>query len=201
MIIDGVGQSFEFEKGNYNVNSFINQFKKLLGDTWYIALDSINNCLTISSPSTFQLLSTSTINYVMGFSSSIFCSASTLGNYIIMPRTCNFLPLPRVHLRCKELSNSCLISKNCDADILVSVPNDSVPNGKIVYRNFMNTSTHLELPYLQTLTINFTDEQNNLINFNGISSYFEIQLDIYKKRPEKPPTFRKVIQELSRILE
>ena len=140
---------------------------------------------------------------MIGFSSTIG-SQTSLGNssYITLPRTCNFLSIPRIHLRCRELSSSsCLISKNCDSDILVSVPNDSQQNSKIVYKSFMDSSIHLDIPFLQSLTINFTDEQGFNINFNGISSYFEIQLDIYRKKPEKKPTFRKLIQELSQILE
>ena len=81
----------------------------------------------------------------------------------------------------------------------MSVPNDSVPGGKIVYRNFMGSTNHLELPFLQSLVINFSDEQGYPINFNGVSSYFELQFDIYRKRPEKPPTFRNVIKQLSQL--
>ena len=210
---NGVGGSFSnqfsyvFKSGNYNTLSFMTEFRKVLGSGWDISIDNITNCFTIvntvNSFISFQLLSSSTISSVMGFSSTITSTPSSLGNvksYITLPRTCNFLGIPRIHIRCKELANSFLISTNTDSNILVSVPNDSIANGKIVYRNFTNSSIYLELPFLQSLTISFTDEQNNLINFNGISSYFEIQLDIYKKRLEKPPTFRQVIQELSKIL-
>ena len=207
MIINGVSASYLFKSGNYNSITFISQFQALLGTGWTLTLDKITNCFTIVNSinafQTFSILGTSTISSVLGFSQTL-ASSPTIGfnsSYLTLPRTCNFLPIPRIHLRCKELSHSCLISKNCESDILVSVPNDSPLNGKIVYRNFMNSANHLDLPFLQSLTINFTDEQNNFVNFNGISSYFEIQLDIYKKRPNRAPSFWKVIQELSRILE
>ena len=204
MIIDGMSISYIFRSGNYNAATFMAEFKRVL-DGFSITLDTITNCYTIVNITnaliTFQLLASSTISAVMGFSNSLLSASSSsyIGNFIILPRTCNFLPIPRIHLRCRELANSCLISKNCDADILVSVPNDSVPNGKIVYRNFMGSANYLELPFLQSLTINFTDEQGYLINFNGVSSYFELQFDIYRKRPEKPPTFRSVIKQLSQL--
>jgi len=208
VIINEVSTSYIFKPGNYNSTTFMYQFKILLGSEWDITLDKITNCFTVinsvNALVTFSFLSSSTISSVMGFSSTIN-SESTLGGnsaYITLPRTCNFLSIPRIHLRCKELaSTSCLVSKNCDSDILVSIPNDSTQNSKIVYKNFMDSSTHLDIPFLQSLTINFTDEQNNLINFNGISSYFEIQLDIYRKRGEKKPTFRNLIRQLSQILE
>ena len=190
-----------FPSGNYNTISFMAQFKKVMFDNWAISLDNLTNRFTISTPRTdiisFQLLSTSTISSVMGFSSTL----SSTNKQIVLPRTCNFRHTPRIHLRCGELANGYMINKNYDSDILLSIPNDSTANGKIVYREFMNNSTHLETSFIQTLTFNFTDENSNLLNFNGISSYFEIQLEIYRKRPERPPTFRNLVKELSKILE
>ena len=189
--------SFYFKSGNYNTTTFMTEFKNNLFSNWFIKFDNITNCFTIwttnTSITSFQLLSTSTISSVMGFSSTV----SSTANQIVLPRTCNFLHTPRIHLRCNELANGYLFSKNTESDILLSIPNDSNANGKIVYRNFMNTSTHLyTIPFIQQLTFNFTDENSNLINFNGISSYFEIQLEIYRKRPERPPTFRNLVREL-----
>ena len=193
--------SFYFKSGNYNTNTFMTEFKNNLFSNWFIKFDNITNCFTIwttnTSIASFDLLSTSTINSMIGFSSTI----SSTTNQIVLPRSCNFLHTPRIHLRCGELANGYLLGKNTESDILLSIPNDSTANGKIVYRNFMNTSSHLDLPFIQTLTFNFTDENGVLINFNGISSYFEIQLEIYRKRPEKPPTFRNLVKELSKILE
>ena len=207
MIINGISTSFIFKSGNYNASSFMIEFKRLV-DGFIITLDNITNCFTIMNIQnpfiTFQFLTTSTISYVMGFSSSLSSTTGIYytGNYIVLPRTCNFLHTPRIHLRCGELANGYLLSKNTESDILLSIPNDSVANGKIVYRNFLNTSSHLySIPFIQTLTFNFTDEENNLINFNGISCYFEIQLEIYRKRPERPKTFRNLIRELSNILD
>ena len=204
MIVSGMSISYIFRSGNYNALTFMNEFRRVV-DGFSISIDNVTNCFTITNTTnaliTFTLLASSTISAVMGFSSDIasITSSSSVGYYVVCPRTCNFLPIPRIHLRCRELASSCLISKNHDSDILVSVPNDSVPGGKIVYRNFMGSTNHLELPFLQSLVINFSDEQGYPINFNGVSSYFELQFDIYRKRPEKPPTFRNVIKQLSQL--
>ena len=193
--------SFYFKSGNYNTITFMSEFKNIIFSNWFISLDNITNRFTIWTTNTnivsFQLLSSSTVSSVMGFSSSV----SSTNKKVELPRTCNFLHTPRIHLRCSELANGYMINKNYDADVLLSIPNDSTANGKIVYREFMNNSTHLETSFIQTLTFNFTDENSNLLNFNGISSYFEIQLEIYRKRPERPPTFRNLVRELSKILE
>jgi len=104
-------QSYIFPSGNYNSNTFIAKFKQLLGVNWYITLDTISNTFTITnSVYSFQILSSSSISYVMGFSNSLASSLVGSVNTVSCPRTCNFLPIPRIHIRCKELASSCLIS-------------------------------------------------------------------------------------------
>lgn len=108
-------------------------------------------------------------------------------------------------MRCYEIASSHLVGvsgNNCESDILISIPNNSGANGHIVYTNTFNMSTLLDLPFLNHLTINFTDENGNLINFNGLSSYFEVEISIYRRKSiERKPTFRRLIQQLSTILE
>lgn len=201
--------TYAFPYGNYNANTFISKFKEVLGTNWTISLDTITNCFTIAtSLAQFKVLASSTISSVLGFSETIssqyYASTTTLfNNKITFPRICNFLPLPRIHLRCANLANSLMVGKNNNhTDILVSIPNDSKMNGVITYHNFAKSSTLIDVPFLQTFIINITDENGNLINFNGLSSYFEITIDIYRKRPtERPPTFRQLIRQLSQILD
>ena len=140
---------------------------------------------------------------MLGFSSTQNSYTTTLGNSLEFPRICNFLPLPRIHLRCSNLANSLMVSNNnSHTDILVSIPNDAKNNGVIVYHNYGKSSTLIDVPFLQTFAISITDENGNLINFNGISSYFELSIDIFRKRPvQRPPTFRQLIRQLSQILD
>lgn len=201
--------SYAFPYGNYNASTFMSKFKSVLGTNWNITLDPITNCFTLStSLPPFEVLASSTISSVMGFSetisSVIFPSSTTLmTNIVEFPRVCNFLPTPRIHLRCLNLANSLLVGNDSShSDILVSIPNDSKLNGQIVYHNYGGTTTLIETPFLQTFVINLTDENNSLINFNGISSFFELNIDIYRNKPaERPPTFRQLIRQLSQIMD
>jgi len=206
VLVGTIITSYTFVPGNYNAITFQNQFLSLLGTGWSISLDPVSNQFSIINTTTpFSILSSSTISSVLGFSSTLTSSVIALGNNtVVFPRTCNFLSTPRLHLRCKELCNSstsCIVSKNCNSDILVSIPNDSAVNGRIVYRNSSYMQSLLDIPFIQKLTFRITDENDNLINFNGISSYFELQLDIYRKKIQKRLTFRQVVRELSQILE
>ena len=96
-------------------------------------------------------------------------------------------------IRCSRLSNSIAVGgENTNTDILVSVPNDGEINGKISYRN----DTKIILNNLSILTILEIklpgEEPDDLIDFQGVSTYFIIQFDIYRKRRERPPLFRDV---------
>ena len=198
--------SYAFPYGNYNASTFMAKFKSVLGTNWNITLDPITNCFTISCSLfvPFSVLASSTISSVLGFSETIPSSyISALNNYVDFPRVCNFLPTPRIHLRCMNLANSLLVGNATNhSDVLCSVPNDSKMNGQIVYHNYGQSTTLIETPFLQTFVINITDENGNLMNFNGVSSYFELNIDIYRNRPtERPPTFRQLIRQLSQILD
>ena len=153
---------------------FMTQFKSLLGTTngWGITLDTINSKFTITNSNyPFTLYGDSSIDYVMGFSDT--CSSSLVNsvNTLTLSRPCNFLSLPRICLRCSQLSNSGNMRGNVDsADIIVSIPNNSKPNGQIVYENIYS-KTHLKSDRIERLNIQLTDDDGNLINFNGISSF------------------------------
>lgn len=190
ILLGNTSFSVNFEFGNYNAQFFINQFKTLLSSYGFsISLDTINNKFTISNSQSFSVLGTSTIDYIMGFNDTIV-SALINGNYqITSPRPCNFLALPRVCIRCPELAgNSVMVGTNSmTSDVILSVPNNTKPNGQIVFQN--DTKHLLNGDILDGLTFKITDDENNLLNFNGISCFFIIQFDIWRKRMIKPPTF------------
>lgn len=195
VMYNGQDHVFIFEHGNYNAAYFITQFKSLLGinNGWGITLDTINSTFTITNQYySFTLYGDSSIDYIMGFSDT--CSSSLVNsiNSLTLARPCNFLSLPRICLRCHQLSNSGNMKGGISsADIIVSIPNNSKPNGQIVYENIYS-KTFLKADRIERLNIQLTDDDGNLINFNGISSFFNIQFDIYRKNLSKPPKFSEI---------
>ena len=195
LVLNGQDIKITFENGNYNASYFMTQFKSLLGTSngWGITLDTINSKFTITNQYySFSLYGDSSIDYVMGFSDT--CSSSLVGsiNTLTLARPCNFLSLPRICLRCPQLSNSGNMKGNVNtADITLSIPNNSKPNGQIVYENIYS-KTLLKAERIERLNIQLTDDDGNFIDFNGISSFFNIQFDIFRKNLEKPPAFSEI---------
>lgn len=188
VVENGATSSYVFENGNYNSNYFMTKFKSLLGSRWGITLDNINSTFTITNTLyNFTLKGSSSITSIMGFSADV----STTNKSLTLPRVCNFLPLPRIVLRCPELANGFMISSITSGDIILSIPNTSKINGEIVYQN-SETKHLLKTEKLDKLSFSLTNDDGDLINFNGISSFFTIQFDIYRKHLEKPPTFGEI---------
>jgi hypothetical protein len=98
---------------------------------------------------------------------------------LTMLRVCNFLPLPRVILRCPELANSYLEGSN---DVILSIPNNAKSNGQIVYNTLGSIKNIFRLDFLNSFVVSLTDDNGNLINFNGVSSFFTFQFDIHRKQ-------------------
>jgi len=198
--VSSVTTTYTFPNGNYNATLFIAQFKTLLGATFDITLDSATSRFTITNnTSDFTLGANTTIDYIMGFSGNITSSAFTL----TMPRVCNFLSLPRINIRCGYLANGVVSSNSIstiDNDVILSVPNNAVPNGQIVYTDGNNSVNIFRGDRLDTFLVCFTDDDGLYIDFNGVSSYFTLQFDIYRKYLVKPDKFSNIVNKVTSIL-
>lgn len=199
----------QFPAGNYNVNTLIQKFNSLLSGSdataWKMSFDTFNDTMAIHhTQKPFIVLATSTIKSVLGFKDNIVSTLdsdpTTLAYTAKFPRTVNFLQVPRIHLRCRQFAQSILVGSSPDltnTDIIVSVPNNAPINGKILYQNTAALTTQIDTPNVTSFLINLTDDAGNLINFNGVPSFFAFQFDIYREIPEEPPPkFRHLLEKM-----
>ena len=189
VIENAVSISYSFPYGNYTLNSFLAKFSSILGSRWIITADNITSLLTISNTTySFQILSTSTIGQIMGFSGNVNSNLVSSKYVAILPRPFSFFPLPRICMKCPEIASACILGANgCNSGIVLTIPNSGVINGKTIYQS--SVSYRLDRN-VNNLTISFTDDDNNYINFNGVSTYFTIQFDIYKTPTEKQQSYK-----------
>lgn len=195
IIENGITSSYVFPNGNYNANLFMTTFKTLLPTRWGITLNSVTSIFTITNTTyaTFSILGTTTMDYILGFSGNI----TSTNNSLVMPRVCNFLSLPRINIRCGCLANSVLATDSKSAvqnDIILSVSNNSSPNGQIVYENNGKIKSIFRCDRLDTFLLSITDDNGNLIDFNGVSCFFTFQFDIFRKYLDKPDKFSKIVE-------
>jgi hypothetical protein len=182
--------TYMFPMGNYTASTFMTQFKVLLPNTFNITLGQNNNQFTITHSTTaFTILGTSTIDSIMGFSGN----QASVGLSVTMPRVCNFLPLPRICFRCGKLANSVTSSSIDSGDVILSIPNTAKLNGQIIYTNNSGSKTLFKLDSLRDFIVSITNDDGDLIDFNGISSFFVFRFDIFRKSIEKPMSFKNII--------
>lgn len=198
--VSSVTTTHTFPNGNYNATLFIAQFKTLLGATFNITLDSATSKFTITNTTdNFTLGAATTIDYILGFSGNVTSSSLSL----TMPRVCNFLSLPRINIRCGLLSSGVVASLTTtliDNDIILSVPNNTVPNGQIVYTDGNNSVNIFRGDKLDTFILGFTDDEGDYIDFNGVSSYLTLQFDIFRRYLRKPDKFSNIVNKVNSIL-
>jgi len=190
---NGTTTKYYFTYGNYNAEYFMVQFRKVLPSRFSITLDMVNSLFTIKNTLyDFTFNEISTIDYIMGFNTTITSSSKTL----VMSRVCNFLPMPRICIRCKEIGTGLQTKDLASNDIVISIPNNSKSNGQIVYQN-PEQKILLTQDTLNRLTFSITDDDNTLINFNGLSCFFILQFDIYRRYLEKPQSFSNIIKNVN----
>lgn len=193
---DGASHDYSFEYGNYSVSLFVSAFNSFLSSLGFsISFDSADSNFTITNSSkSFSVLGTSTIDYILGFSDDIASTVVSGVNTVVMPRCVNFLPEPIICLRCEQFNATQLVGGGGEA--LITIPNNAKINGQIVYRNSTNAKILYRGNNLSNFTIRITNEDDELINFNGVSCFFSIQVDIYRKTSPKLPNFYEILNSL-----
>jgi hypothetical protein len=188
--------NYDFPPGNYSASSFIAVFSSIcIG--FSISISATSNKFSISNASSsFTILGTSTIDYIMGFSDDVV-SVAGVSNTASMPRVCNFLPNASFQI-CTiggVLYNGVVLDKNGSSygNVLCSVPNVSTNNTQLVYNG---TVEEFQLQGLNqsSLELAILDNNANYIDFNGIASFFSLKIKVYRNVERLVGSFSDVLK-------
>jgi hypothetical protein len=195
-----VTTTYTFPSGNFTADSFITTFNSLaVAQGYTMTLNRTTNRFTITRASgsvSFSLLGTSTCDYIMGFSGTVTSTVNTL----TCPRVCNFLNNATYNIACVNGGFQNGIILNTDGttgqgNIMVSVPNSATLNSQIVYSNPNGGEFKLASLNQNTLEIQILDNNNKLVDFNGIASFFSLQVKVYRRVLRNTKTFRDILNE------
>lgn len=190
--------SYEFPYGNYAADTFMKTFKTLLPISYNISLDQISGKFTITNSSfPFTLLGTSTIDYVLGFSDNVEAIFVAPVYTATMPRLCNFLPTPlfRICVESNTIYNGQVLGaagQPAYSNVLASIPNITQQNTQVVYQNYGDEFAIQPTGQTQ-LIISILDDNGQFIDFNGVSSYFQLRLRLYKKIKKMNKSFNELL--------
>jgi hypothetical protein len=201
-IVNGVSYSFRFGNGNYSSDYFMQQFllKTLAtsGAGFNIILDNISVKFTITnSLYTFTILASSTCGYIMGINTNLVSSTGSAPYTATCNRVVNFLPNPlfRITVENNSMYNGQVLGSAGNAqysNVLCSIPNVTKANTQIVYQNFSDEFA-ISPSGQTTLILGILDDNGNYVDFNGISSYFQLRVRIYRRVKRSLNTFNEVL--------
>ena len=168
--------NFTFINGNYNATSFASMFSSVLGAGWNLTINIITGKYTMTYTSDFTIYSNSTCAKVMGFLVNTQYTSSNKS--ITFPNPCNFLGINRLKLKSNiiQTNNLDTYSKG-KSNLLASIPVNNAQNGLIVYVNQVGFKSLFPNQNLDYIDISITDENDNIVDFNGIDIYITLQID------------------------
>lgn len=172
------GTLYTIPSGNYNYATLSNALVTLLGSNYSFSINKATDKITmVNSVSDFSISSTlSTCRSILGFSKTgvMYSSNKTLA----FPYPINLLPLPRLLIKCPELSLDNFQSSDNSNDVLLSLQNNGGFGQMIMYDNSSSLSYYLgDVDQLNMLNIKISDDDGKLINFNNVHWYITLRID------------------------
>lgn len=197
LLYGGTTYTFSVPFGNYNVNTFMTYLGTIFPVGMSVSFSSTTNKFTFAytGGGTWGFQTGTTCDYNMGFSGSLTTTAAS----IVSPFVVDFLPIDRYLIHCNVLSNGLMLTTGSavsSCDIIASVPNTARLNSQIIYQ-----STGAE--YLvrsvgnNGITITITNDNNQEIDFNNVSSYFVLQFNIYRRSLKRPMRFSNLVASIN----
>jgi len=166
--------SYTLINGNYNATTFKSMFLNLLGSSFLLTLDSSTGKYTLSNSSGFTILPSSCYK-ILGLEKD---KSYVVTSSLTFTYPCNFLSINRLKIKSSVFkTNNLDSSSNGHSDLLATIPVNVSQYGLINYINyvgFKNTISNQDINYID---ITITDEENNIVNFNGVDVYLTIQID------------------------
>lgn len=199
MDVNGTVSSYNFEYGNYNADTFMQEFQLLVPSTFSITYDQISlRFIVTNSTYPFTLLGSSTIDAIMGFSTDVAAVNAGGTKWVATcTRLMNMLPTPCFRVLC-EANNlyfgTVLGAEGAPAvsNVLAHIPNNSQPNQLIYFQTFSDEFSVQSSGQTQ-LILKIVDDNNNVVDFNGVSSYFTFRIRIYRKQQRLNAGFRELL--------
>lgn len=199
IVKNGVPLTYTFPYGNYSVDTFMTQFTALCSaDGFSITFDYLRVKFTITNSSmSFYLDGNSTIDYIVGFNNNVY-SSETAPYSALMPRICNFLPTPSYQITTVggTMYNGLILAPSGQvqqSNVLACIPNISKLNTQLVYRND-GQEFRLSTLSQTTLEVMILDNENRLVDFNGITTFFSLKINIHRKSAQIKGKFTDILE-------
>lgn len=184
--VNGVSYSMTLAEGNYNSTTFISAFQTAFstaghGKTITVSINRLNGFLTftVSSYTLIFLYSNSTMYEVLGLASSTNYTITTTLTAVSMM---NLIGVKKIKILSYALSNNGIDSNTLGENSLLQTVSVNQPAYNLItWSNQSPNYSKLKQREINEIDIQLRDENDALIDFNGINWSLTIVLNIYRK--------------------
>ena len=186
--------TYTLTRGNYNVNTFITMILTIIPAGYGMTYNSATTKFTMTHTTTNFTINcssiASTVNSIMGLGSINLTSA---GLTLTMPNVVNFIPLQRINFRSNYFNFGCYNTVDGSSDIFLPLQNNAGQNSVINYINQTQHKFLIQDRSITTFVITVTNDNNQLINFNGVQWLMTIQIDVDYLEMPRQTSFSQII--------
>lgn len=160
--------------GNYNANTFMVAIKSLLPVGMDITFNTTNGKFTFTYNSEFQIYNTSTCYKLIGLNKANYSSTS---GTLVCVNPANFLGSKNIYIKAKNIILENFNTTTKDYSTLSSIALSVPPFGIVMYDNSSASKNLIKNSQLDYLNIEICDEDNNLVDFNGIEWTITLEIE------------------------
>jgi len=180
--------------GNYNANSFIKELEPLLPVGMTLSFNSTNGKFTFQYNSEFQILSSTTCYELIGIKQNKQYNSSA--GILISEIPANFLGSKNIYVKLPNVILENYNTKTKDYITLLTIPLNVPPFGIVMYDNKTSSKNLIKNTQLDYLDVAIYDDNNNLIDFNGIEWNIVIEIETTLQVQQNLKTISEYLGEL-----
>lgn len=170
--------TYYVQPGNYTITQLIGVIQAAMGASYTITYSSITSKILITHASSNFIIYASTFNHIIGFSKT---SNTTSAANLLNGRDCvNLNQIRAINVEINFPTYNVNIAQPYNQNILAIIPVYVAPFSIITYTNTNNFRTNLYVNKLDQIQIRLLDNENRLIDMNGIQYQMTLQLDCVK---------------------
>ena len=178
LVLNGI--TYNLIIGNYNTSSIISMILSIIPNTYNLLFSTSTGKFTLSNSTIdFIINSNSTCGIVLGFKNNI--SYSSISKSLILPYQANLYGIMRIKIKSDTLNTKNFDSNSGVGNVLTTLGVNSGLTGVLYYLNQSNFRNVLLNNTIDNIDIKIVDENDNLLDFNGIDIYITLELDIIKE--------------------
>jgi hypothetical protein len=170
--------TYYVQPGNYNITQLIDVIKTAMGASYTITYSSITSKLLITHSTSNFIIYASTINHALGFSKTT--DTESTANLLYSRDCVNVNQIRALNIEINFPTYNVNIAQAYNQNILATIPVYVPPFSIITYTNNNNFRTNLYVNKLDQIQIRILDNENRLVDMNGVQYQMTLQLDCVK---------------------